>query len=241
MLSRTHSHFHQDNNTIAILSLHWRRAFCTRVSQRFIHIVVPAVPATFEPLYVTAVTVQRISLNFAQLLNNALCQKVLQFLKIDNEKGFLTKILNTWSSEFWPASSKQGAVLDVCVSVSDWDVFLLQELYFLFLCMLWTCKSKEREANKDSPHVHEHTFSVIFKVREGILNRHYCTRIAQFVQHTRVTYWAQCPRGPGCCCGVRSRWRLFLNQLLTWVSVRPVFFAKFRFSSGVGYLRKKQY
>ena len=34
--------------------------------------------------------------------------------------------------------------------------------------------------------------------------------------------------------GVRSRCRRFLNQLLTWVNVKPVFFARRRFSSGVG-------
>ena len=57
--------------------------------------------------------------------------------------------------------------------------------------------------------------------------------------------------------GVRSLWRRFLNQLLTWneqkfvweildlfsqltcVRVRPVFLASCRFSSGVGYLNSK--
>lgn len=32
----------------------------------------------------------------------------------------------------------------------------------------------------------------------------------------------------------RSRWRLFLNQLLTWVVVKPVIEASSRFSCGVG-------
>ena len=31
-----------------------------------------------------------------------------------------------------------------------------------------------------------------------------------------------------------SRWRRFLNQLLTWVNVKPVRFANVLFSSGVG-------
>lgn len=37
-------------------------------------------------------------------------------------------------------------------------------------------------------------------------------------------------------CGVRSLCRRFLNQLATWVKVKPVSFAKFFFSSESGYL-----
>jgi hypothetical protein len=39
--------------------------------------------------------------------------------------------------------------------------------------------------------------------------------------------------------GVLSRCRLFLNQLETWVRVRPVLFASALFSSGFGYLNPK--
>lgn len=53
--------------------------------------------------------------------------------------------------------------------------------------------------------------------------------VIKCVLHIVVSY-------PGFWWGVRSRCLRFLNQLLTWVNVRPVFLAKFLFSSGVGYL-----